>query len=223
MFGSPISASAPGFDWSAGPLLPGVSNSASFVLPVSVCECNPELTICPVPVHEFIFDLPVLRQETIDATHVCPINPVTATETIYELPAFLVSVKKPDSESSVSSDSVSRSDVKPFVRLISASGSEFEQCVYLAFITELSVNPVSVNASVCELSVGLYSTVKSGSELSACPVSISELTYELSVLSIVTRENIDGLVFPAPVLETVYALCVVCLSFSQAPIAAMGS
>ncbi len=235
MFASPVSASAPGFDLSAGPLLPEVSNSESFVLPVSVCECfhvniscNPELTVCPVPVHESNIELPVLHQETINAPHVCPVNPVTATETIYELPAFLVSVKKPDSEPSVSSDSVSRSDVKPFVSPISANGSEYEPSVYLAFIPELSVNPVSVNASICELSVGLYSAVKSDSELSAypvstsesvgelvaCPVSISELTYELSVPSVVSRENIDGLVFPAPVLKTVYALSVLCVSVS---------
>ncbi len=163
-----------------------------------------------------------MRQETIDAPHVCSVNPVT--ETIYELPVFLVSVKRPDSESSVSSDSVSRFDVKPFVSLISASGSEYEQSVYLAFITELSVNPVSVNVSICKLSVGLYSAVKSDSELSACPVSISELTSELSILSVVTRENIDGLVIPAPVLETVYALSVWCISVSpKAPIAAVGS
>ncbi len=188
MFASPVSASAPGFDLSAGPLFPGVSNSESFVLPVSVCVSNPELTVCPV-------------------------NPVTTTETIYELPAFLVSVKL-DSEPTVSSDSVSKSDVKPIVSPISANGSEYEQSVYLAFIPELSVSPESVNASICELSVGLYSAVKSDAEVSAypvstsepvgelftCPVSISELTYELSVPSVVTRVNIDGLVFPAPVL-----------------------
>ncbi len=202
MFASPVSASAPGFDLSAGPLLPGVSNSESFVLPVSVCVRNPELTVCPV-------------------------NPVTTTEAIYELPAFLVSVKL-DSEPTVSSDSVSKSDVKPIVSPISANGSEYEQSVYLAFITELSVSPESVNASICELSVGLYSAVKSDAEVSAypvstsepvgelftCPISISELTYELSVPSVVTRVNIDGLVFPAPVLETVYALSVLCVSVS---------
>ncbi len=119
MFASPVSASAPGFDLSAGPLLPGVSNSESFVLPVSVCVRNTELTVCPV-------------------------NPVTTTETIYELPAFLVSVKL-DSEPTVSSDSVSKSDVKPIVSPISANGSEYEQSVYLAFITELSVSPESVS------------------------------------------------------------------------------
>ncbi len=81
MFASPVAASAPGFDLSAGPLLPGVSNSASFALLVSVCECNPELTVCPVPVHESNIELLVLRQETINAPHVCPVNPVTATET----------------------------------------------------------------------------------------------------------------------------------------------
>ncbi len=100
-------------------------------------------------------------------------------------------------------------------------GLKYEPSVYLASITELSVNPVSVNASV-----GLYSVVKSDTELSAspvstsepvgelfaCPVSISELAYELSAISVVTRENIDGLVFPAPVLETVYALSVFCVS-----------
>ncbi len=127
---------------------------------------------------------------------------------------FLLSVKRPDSESSFSSDSVSRFDVKLFVGLISAGGSEYEQSVYLAFITELSVNPVSVNASICKLSVGLYSAVKFDSELSVCPVSISELTSKLSVLSVVTRENIKGLVFPAPVLETVYALSVWCVLVS---------
>ncbi len=202
MFASPVSASAPGFDLSAGPLLPGVSNSESFVLPVSVCVRNPEFTVCPV-------------------------NPVTTTETIYELPAFLVSVKL-DSEPTVSSDSVSKSDVKPIVSPISANGSEYEHSVYLAFITELSVSPESVNASICELSVGLYSAVKSDAEVSAypvstselvgelftCPVSISELTYELSVPSVVIRVNIDALVFPAPVLETVYALSVLCVSVS---------
>ncbi len=94
-----------------------MSNSASFALPVSLCERNPEFTVYPVPVHESNIDLPVLRQKTTDVPHVCPVNPVT--ETIYELPAFLVSVKRPDSESSVSSDSVRRFDVKPFVSLIS--------------------------------------------------------------------------------------------------------
>ncbi len=154
-------------------------------------------------------------------------NPVTTTETIYELPAFLVSVKL-DSEPTVSSDSVSKSDVKPIVSPISANGSEYEQSVYLAFILAISVSPESVNASICELSVGLYSAVKSDAEVSAypvstsepvgevftCPILISELTYELSVPSVVTRVNIDGLVFPAPVLETVYALSVLCVSVS---------
>ncbi len=42
-------------------------------------------------------------------------------------------------------------DVGLSVSLISASGSEYEQSVYLAFITELSVYPVSVNASICDL------------------------------------------------------------------------
>ncbi len=72
----------------------------------------------------------------------------------------------------------------------------------------------SCNAFICKLSVGLYSAVKSDSELSAYPVSISKLTSELSVLLVVSRENIDGLVFPAPVLETVYALSVWCVSVS---------
>ncbi len=142
MFASPVSASAPGFDLSAGPLLPGVSNSESFVLPVSVCVRNPEFTVCPV-------------------------NPVTTTETIYELPAFLVSVKL-DSEPTVSSDSVSKSDVKPILSPISANGSEYEQSVYLASITELSFYSVSVNEFGFELSVCPVST-KSLCELSACP------------------------------------------------------
>ncbi len=66
-------------------------------------------------------------------------------------------------------------------------------------IFELFVCPVSVN--------------KSDFELSACPVSISELAYDLSACSVVTRGEIDGLlVFPASVLETVYALSVSCAS-----------
>ncbi len=58
------------------------------------------------------------------------------------------------------------------------------------------------------------STSEPVGELFTCPVSISKLTYELSVPSVVTRVNIDGLVFPAPVLETIYALSVVCVSVS---------
>ncbi len=72
MFASPVSVSAPGFDMSVGSLLPSVSNSEPFVLPVSVCELNSELTVCPVPVHESNIELPVLSTETTNAPHVCP-------------------------------------------------------------------------------------------------------------------------------------------------------
>ncbi len=202
MFASPVSASAPGFDLSASPLLPGVSNSELFVLPVSVCVRNPEFTVCPV-------------------------NPVTTTETIYELPAFLVSVKL-DSKPTVSSDSVSKSDVKPIVSPISANGSEYEQPVYLASITELSFYSVSVNEFGFELSVCPVST-KSVCELSACLVSLTEMSispvsvntpgFDLSAgLLVPSVSHSESFVLPVSIQEPNSELLVVPVSVHESDV-----
>ncbi len=93
---------------------------------------------------------------------------------------------------------------------------ELSACSVSPNVSELSVLPVLVRESVYELSACPVPVNALNFELSSCPVLISELAYELSARSVVTRENIDGLlVFPTSVLETVYALSVfLCLSFS---------
>ncbi len=118
---SPVSVNAPSFDLSAGPLPSSVFNS--------------ELSVCPVPVHEYNIEcpttlkeantelvalsvttqkpaieplnLPVMSPETINAFHVCHVNSVTAIETIYELSSRPVSAHEPDYELSFCPVSVS--------------------------------------------------------------------------------------------------------------------
>ncbi len=70
-----------------------------------------------------------------------------------------------------------------------------------------------VNESDFELSPCSVPVNESDFELPVCVVTVNVSDFEMSAHSVVTGESIDGLlVFPASVLETVYALSVSCVS-----------
>ncbi len=77
---------------------------------------------------------------------------------------------------------------------------------------ELFSCPDPAEEATYELSVLSVTAKDTVRKLHDCPVT-SELAYDLSACLVVTRGKIDGLlVFPASVLETVYALSVSCVS-----------
>ncbi len=69
----------------------------------------------------------------------------------------------------------------------SVSKFNVEPSVYPASNTERSANPVSINVSNCELSVGLNFAVKSEYELSVCPDLVTEMS--TSPASVKTTNN----------------------------------
>ncbi len=89
-----------------------------------------ELSVLPFSVKESKPELSVLNLETINAPHICPVNPVSAKEIINEQSVCPLPVNELD--------------------LVTETGQmdEYELAVYPASVTEMSTNSASVNTTI---------------------------------------------------------------------------
>ncbi len=153
--------------------------------------------------------LPVMNPETVNAPHICPVNPVIAKDNISKLSSCPVPINESNFELPVCPVTVNESGLKLSSCPDPVNESNYELPVCQVTINEsglkLSPCPVPINESNYELPVCPVTVNESGFKLSscpdpvndlnldfsACPASIRKFPYGLSALSVATRENIN--------------------------------